>query len=111
MFPNGLANAGKAPYPPAPSCDGPAEVREPGILEEIARIQKDAMDLASSAVDRANSLRARLAGKPNSPDMNALAEGLRFPPDGQLGEAYHAAWHIRQMLNHLHFELAQLENL
>lgn len=111
MFATTAAQAALGRNTPTPSFDGPTAVREPSILEEVARLQKETLDMARSAIDRTIGLRERLVGKTINPEVNVLQEGLRFPPDGQLGQAYHEAWQLRQNLMQLHHELGQLEYL
>lgn len=111
MFAKGLLNGGMPAYAPTPSFDGPAIVPEPTILQEIARIHADAADLASGAITRTIKLRERLVGNVVSPDVAQLQEGLRWPPEGDLGRTYHQAFQLREALNRLHYELGQLENI
>lgn len=112
MFAKGLANGGAPPHAATPSYDGPVAAPEPTILAEIDRINKEAANMVQAAIERTVALRERLIGKAVNPDGgNGLSEGLRWPPDGQLGTAYHAAWHMRQFLAGLHHELTQLESI
>ena len=37
--------------------------------------------------------------------------GLRFAPEGQLGQAYHRAFELREQLEVLHRELDQLSKI
>lgn len=112
MFAKGLANGGVPPYASPPCYDGPVAAPEPTILAEIDRINKEAVNMVQAAIERTVALRERLVGKVVNPDgSNGLSEGLRWPPEGQLGTAYHDAWHMRQFLARLHHELTQLENI
>jgi hypothetical protein len=92
--------------------EDPVATPEPTILAEIDRINKEAASMVQAAIERTVALRERLVGKVTNPDpAHTLSEGLRWPPEGQLGMAYHDAWHMRQFLARLHHELTQLENI
>lgn len=93
------------------SFDGPVSAPEPTILQEIERLQSETIGMAAAALDRVINLQERLVGKIPPTDANSLAEGVRFSPEGQLGEAYHAAFRLRDTLMRLHRQLDQLANI
>jgi hypothetical protein len=95
----------------APSYPAPEVNREPTILQEIERLQTETICMASAALDRVINLQERLVGKVPPADANAIAEGIRFSPEGQLGESYHLAFRLRDTLNRLHRQLDQLTNI
>ncbi len=105
--------AGPAAYkaPQVQSFDGPVAAPEPTILQEIDRLQSESIGMASAALDRVINLQERLVGKIPPGDGNSLAEGVRFSPEGQLGESYHAAFRLRDTLMRLHRQLDQLTNI
>lgn len=96
---------------PTPSFDGPVAAPEPAITAEIQRLQGDCADMAAAAIGRVAKLRERLVGNVVAPDGAQLQEGLRWPPEGELGRAYHQAYLLRETLSRLHFELGQLETV
>ncbi len=101
----------KTPYPPAPSFDGPVAAPEPTILSEIERLQHETIGMAAHALDRVIDLQERLIGKVPPTELNAVQEAIRFSPEGRLGEAYHAAFRLRETLSRLHRQLDQLTNI
>lgn len=96
---------------PTPSYDGPTAAPEPTILQEIERLQAEAIGMASAALDRVMSLQERLVGKIPPTDGSGLQDAVRFSPEGQLGESYHAAFRLRDTLARLHRQLDQLTNI
>lgn len=103
-------NSAKTPYPPAPSIDG-LSASEPSILREIERLQLEATGMAAAALDRVIDLQERLVGKVPPTEASNLQEGVRFSPEGQLGESYHHAFRLRDTLMRLHRQLDQLTNI
>jgi hypothetical protein len=111
MFATEAAKAALGRNVPAPSFDRPMPAPEPAITAEIQRLQADCADLATSAINRVAELHQRLVGTVVSPDGAQIQEGLRWPPEGDLGRSYHQAYQLREALNRLNFELAQLETI
>ncbi len=112
MLPTGFQNFAKNPNPPAPSFDGAGAAPEPSILQEIDRLQKHAQELAIMASSRVIDLQVRLTGTaPQVADQAQVSEGLRFSSDGQLGEAYHRAFQLREVLSDLHRNLDRLNKI
>lgn len=111
MFAKGLANGGVPAYAPTPSFDGPVAAPEPTILQDIDRLQAETIAMAAAALDRVIGLQERLVGKVPPTDANAVQEAIRFSPEGQLGEAYHQAFRLRDTLYRLHRQLDQLTNI
>lgn len=111
MFPTGVVT-GQPRHLPTPSFeDMKASAPPPTILAEIQRIQGDVADMAASAIHRTITLRERLVGSVVSPDPAGLKESLHWPPEGDLGRAYHQAFQLREALSRLHYELGQLEGI
>lgn len=94
-----------------PDYNRPTPVQEPTILQEIERLQNEGIGMAGAALDRVIGLQERLVGKVPPTDAAALQEGIRFSPEGQLGEAYHQAFRLRDTLARLHRQLDQLTNI
>jgi hypothetical protein len=95
---------------PTPSFEGTV-APEPPITTEIHRLQGDCADMVVAAISRVAKLRERLIGNVVAPDGGQLQEGLRWPPEGDLGRAYHQAYQLREALSRLQHELAQLETV
>lgn len=106
-----LHAAGMTANVPTPRFEGPTPAPEPAITAEIQRIQADTADMVAAAITRVIQLRERLVGSVVAPDGAQLQEGLRWPPEGDLGRSYHQAYQLRDGLNRLHYELAQLETI
>lgn len=111
MFSTTAAQAALGKNAPDPSFDRGTPAPEPAITAEIQRIQSDSADMVAAAITRVIQLRERLVGSVVAPDGAQLQEGLRWPPEGDLGRSYHQAYHLRDGLNRLHYELAQLETI
>ncbi len=111
MYASSTAQGAIGRNAPTPSFDGPVATPEPAITTEIQRIQADCADMTSGAITRVAMLRERLVGNLIAPDGAQLQEGLRWPPEGELGRAYNQAFQLREALSRLHFELGQLETI
>ena len=106
-----LHAAGMPANVPTPRFEGPTPAPEPAITGEINRLQADCADMTAAAITRVAKLRERLVGNVVAPDGAQVQEGLRWPPEGDLGRSYHQAYQLREGLNRLHYELSQLENI
>lgn len=92
--------------------EGPVAAPEPTILQEIATMQVQAQEMAMMAIGRVVDLHQRLIGlRLPSENTAEVREGLRFSSDGQLGEAYHRAFELRDQLTILHRELDALSKI
>lgn len=111
MFATAAAQFALGKNTPTPSFDRPGPAPEPAITAEIQRIQADSADMVAAAITRVIQLRERLVGTVVTPDGAQVQEGLRWPPEGDLGRSYHQAFQLREGLNRLHYELSQLESI